>query len=214
LTVRVKVCGLSRIQDLNAAIQWGADAVGFVVGFPESPRNLDLNRAQELIKRTPPFLTSVVVCPYKTHLIRQIVTELQPNALQVYGNADGGKLMTTCAGSKVIRPVAIGGEGDLHKARDLSRECDAIILDTRVKGVPGGSGIPINLELARKAGKLVAPRPLILAGGLTAKNVVRAVKIVKPYAVDVSSGIETTPGRKDQLMMKAFILSAKSVGDH
>lgn len=214
MTVRVKVCGLSRTQDLDAAIQCGADAVGFVVGFPESPRNLDLSRAKKLIQRMPPFLTSVVVCPSKTHLIRQIVMELQPNALQVYGNVDGGKLMATCAGSKVIRPVAVGGERDLHKARVLSRECDAIILDTRVKGVLGGSGIPINLELARKAGKLVAPRPLILAGGLTAENVARAVKAVKPYAVDVSSGIETAPGRKDRLRMKSFILSAKSVGTH
>jgi phosphoribosylanthranilate isomerase len=209
--VKVKICGITREQDLAAAVDAGADAVGFVVASPLSPRNLTYERAKDLIKSVPLFVDSVVVTVTSNidELLR-ICNVLRPSALQVHSNnlPDAEKLRSMLPGIRLIKAVNVREIFDIEYLKHSVSEFDAILLDSLAGGY-GGQGKVHDWELSRKIVEYLYPKPVMLAGGLTPENVADAVRIVRPYAVDVSSGVETDPGIKDKRKIFEFVKNAR-----
>ncbi|MCS7135505.1 MAG: phosphoribosylanthranilate isomerase [Nitrososphaerota archaeon] len=209
--VRVKICGITREQDLISAVDAGADAVGFVVASPLSPRNLTYERARELIEKVPMFVDSVVVTVTSdvNELIR-ICNLLRPSALQIHSNNFSGveKLRNALPGIRLIKAINVREVSDITPLKHLINEFDALLLDSLVGGY-GGQGKVHDWEISRMIIEYLYPKPAILAGGLTPENVVDAVRSVKPYAVDVSSGVEKSPGIKDREKIFEFVKNAR-----
>lgn len=209
--VRVKICGITREQDLISAVDAGADAVGFVVASPLSPRNLTYERARELIEKVPMFVDSVIVTVTSdvNELIR-ICNLLRPSALQIHGNnfSDAEKLRNALPGIRLIKAINVREVSDVTHLKHLINEFDALLLDSLVGGY-GGQGKVHDWEISRMIIEYLYPKPVILAGGLTPENVADAVRSVKPYAVDVSSGVEKSPGIKDREKIFEFVKNAR-----
>jgi len=197
---RIKICGITRLRDLEAAMRYGADAVGLVVGFPRSPRNLSLEKAKELRGKAPPFLDVVLVADGRDQntLIR-LVEEIRPDAVQAYGLSDPSVLRELGV-SWIIKPVNPSN----FEEEDLDG-FDAVLLDGSM-----GRGVTPNWDLCRRIGERFE-LPVILAGGLDPDNVQEAMRVVKPYGVDVSSGVERAPGIKDPEKIKIFIRRVREV---
>jgi phosphoribosylanthranilate isomerase len=209
--VRVKVCGITNRKDLNAAVDAGADALGFVVDVPESPRNVSIDCARRLVEAIPPFVQGVVVSVFKSlaHL-EALCSSVAPDAIQVAGTLPAAQAVCErLEGVRVIRAVAVNQETVPNAALRSAALWDAILTDSSVPGTHGGTGTPHDWTVSRAIRELIAPTPLILAGGLTADNVRDAIEIVRPYAVDVSSGVEARPGVKDHAKVRAFLKAVK-----
>jgi phosphoribosylanthranilate isomerase len=210
--IRVKICGITRKEDLDAASTAGADAVGFVVGVASSPRNISLEDAKKLMRQVPPFVKTVLVT-VPTDLEELVATceALNPDAVQVHGEhlqdieAVRDKITNRLliGAVKMNIPVAVG------KAADAAKIFDAVLLDSFVQGKHGGTGVVHDWNMSKHVRRLVYPKPLILAGGLNPENVATAVRTVEPYAVDVSTGVERQPGIKDHQKMIEFVKNAK-----
>jgi len=212
--VKVKICGITREEDLVAAVDAGADAVGFVVGVPSSPRNISLQKAEKLIGLVPIFVKSVLVMvPTSIDDILKTYEKLCPNAIQLHGENlhDAHTLREKIPNTPLIRAVNANSINALEVASEASKSYDAILLDSFVHGSYGGTGIVHDWELSKRVKQVIHPKPLILAGGLEPENVREAVGIVQPYAVDVSSGVELQPGIKDPQKIMEFIKNAKDV---
>lgn len=203
MAVRVKICGITRLQDLHAACDAGADALGFVF-YEKSPRHLSIASAAALLRELPPFVQSVgLFVNAEPAFIESVLQAVPLDLLQFHGD----ETPADCArfGRPYIKAVRVNRETDLLKcAADFDAAC-GLLLDAWVPGVPGGTGerfdwtlIPANL-----------PKPLILSGGLTPDNVAEAVQRVHPWAVDVSSGVEVSKGIKDAHKIAQFIAKAK-----
>ncbi len=208
--VRVKICGITNEGDLRAAVDAGADAVGFISGFPTSPRNLSFRRAETLISQTPPLVTSVLVTNAQT-LKRSYddVVRVAPNAIQLYGDIASMTGRLKRLNARIIRPVLVGSPDGQSLSRDLPESFDAVLTDTYKNGAFGGTGETSNWELCLRIREQISPLPLILSGGLKPANVGEAIRTVAPYAVDTSSGVEISPGRKDHQKLKDFVRIAK-----
>jgi phosphoribosylanthranilate isomerase len=211
--VRVKICGITRKEDLDAAAAAGADAVGFVVDVASSPRNLLLNEAEKLIRQVPPFVKSVLVTVPRSIDEFETYEKLNPDAIQIHGE---NLHAAASVRLKIPNSLLIGAvNANLAKALDVvsraSKLFDAVLLDSFADGKYGGTGIVHDWELSKRVKQAIYPKPLILAGGLTPENVAEAVRIVEPYAVDVSSGVELQPGIKDHKKLIEFIKNAKDV---
>ena len=192
--VRVKICGITRFGDLEQAARYGADAIGLVVGFPRSPRNLSVEKARELRRSTPPFLDVVLVVDGSNQdFLIKAIKRIMPDAVQAYGFEDPS-ILRELGVSWVIKPI----RSDTEIIDDL-REFDAILFDNSM-----GRGIKASWDTSKRIREKIE-LPLILAGGLNPENVREAIKIVKPYGVDVSSGVESAPGIKDPGKLKEFI---------
>jgi phosphoribosylanthranilate isomerase len=203
----VKICGITREEDLEAALNAGADAVGFVVGVPASPRNISLEKAKSLFKLVPIFAKSVLVTvPTNIDALLKTCEKLKPNILQIHGEniSDVSKLREKLPNMHLIEAV-----NSVQTALHASKSFDAVLFDSHVYGKYGGTGIVHDWRLSKRAKQVIHPKPLILAGGLNPENVKDAVSIVKPYAVDVSSGVEAQPGIKDHGKVIEFIENAK-----
>ena len=211
--VRVKICGITRKEDLDAAVAAGVDAVGFVVGVASSPRNIALEKAEKLIRQVPPFVKSVLVTVPRGIDDFEIYEKLNPDAIQIHGE----NLHTAASvRSKIPNTLLIGAvSAKLANALDVISKAakifDAVLLDSFANGRYGGTGIVHDWELSKRVKQAIHPKPLILAGGLTPENVAEAVRTVEPYAVDVSSGVERQPGIKDHQKIIDFIKNAKDV---
>ncbi|GBC71762.1 N-(5'-phosphoribosyl)anthranilate isomerase [Candidatus Calditenuaceae archaeon HR02] len=206
--VRVKICGIRRVEDLRAAVEEGADAVGMVVGFPLSPRNLNLSEAVEVRRRVPVFVDAVLVLRADSpEGFRELVEELEPDAIQLYGQLHLAEARDLAPGCRLIKPVKAGTDPNNF---DPS-QADAVLLDSHSENLPGGTGKTHDWGAARRFREQIS-LPLILAGGLNPSNVFEAVKIVQPYAVDVSSGVESAPGVKNRELIRAFIRAALGEG--
>jgi phosphoribosylanthranilate isomerase len=213
-TVKVKICGITCKEDLQMACSLGADAVGFVVGAPYSPRNLTLERAERLIRMVPSHVKSVLVTvPKSLEEMVQLYNRLKPDAIQIHGNGvqQFPALRNLFPNVCLIRAAAIECPVMLDKVVDESKFFNALLVDTYVPGKHGGTGVAHDWNLSRHVREAVYPKPLILAGGLNPENVGRAIYTVRPYAVDVSTGVESRPGVKDPKKVEAFIREAKSV---
>lgn len=212
MVVRVKICGLTREEDVDAAVAAGADAVGFIVGFEYSPRNLTMKRAAGLIQRVPPSVDSVLVTT--SDLVsreRAAVRRIRPNAIQLYGDAPDPKTVRDEFGAMLIRPYLMKSP-DVERARGEARHFDALLTDTYRKGVDGGTGATSDWSACLAVRMAIEPVPMILSGGLNPENVASAIEKVRPFAVDSSSGVESSAGKKDPNKVKKFIARARGVG--
>jgi phosphoribosylanthranilate isomerase len=211
--VRVKICGITRAEDLAVATSAGADAVGFVVGVPSSPRNIPVEKAEKLIERVPVFAQSVLVTvPTSVAELLKIHEKVSPDAVQIHGDLlDASAFREKLPDTSLIVAVSANPIEALEVASKASKASDAILLDTFARGRYGGTGIVNDWELSKRVRQAIHPKPLILAGGLDPDNVREAVRVVRPYAVDVSSGVELQSGIKDPSKIIAFIKEAKEL---
>jgi phosphoribosylanthranilate isomerase len=210
--VRVKVCGITNREDLEVAVDAGADALGFVVDVPESPRSISLDRARDLVEATPPFVQGVLVSVFDTvDRLETLCSCLAPDAVQVTGTLPRDAICEQFRGIQVIHAVAVNDQAG--EVLPSAVRCDAVLTDSCVPGAHGGTGKPHNWNVSRAIKELIAPTPLILAGGLTPGNVRAAIETVRPYAVDVSSGVEARAGIKDPAKIRAFIQAVMEASD-
>jgi len=203
MAVRVKICGITRLQDLHAACDVGADALGFVF-YAKSPRHVSIATAAALLRELPPFVQSVgLFVNAEPAFIESVLQAVPLDLLQFHGD----ETPADCArfGRPYIKAVRVNRETDLLKCAADFDAARGLLLDAWVPGMPGGTGerfdwrlIPPNL-----------PKPIILSGGLTPDNVAEAVQRVRPWAVDVSSGVEVSKGIKDAHLIAQFIAKAK-----
>lgn len=196
---RVKICGITNLEDAQAAVRAGADALGFV--FAESPRQVTAALAAGITAALPPFIARVgVFVNTPLRAIRETAVRCRLTAVQLHGEEPSAFCMDL-AEWDVIRAVRARSEEDV---RSLTRNgCSAYLLDAYVPGAHGGTGRRVPLAIARTA--LAGGAPVILAGGLSPANVGEAVRELRPYAVDVSSGVEKRPGKKDHAKLRAFV---------
>ena len=223
--VKVKICGITSIDDAMLCIKSGVDAIGFVTEYPiPVPWNMSRKRSRELISKIPPFVSTTVVTSGSLRDIYEIAINTTPNIVQLHGEESISEIEKAVEtlhihGIKVIKALSI--DTDAQKAHfeipdpieaSLSLQdtgIDALLLDSRTKTMPAGTGRTINWKLAREI-KEKTSTPIILAGGLNHNNVRSAISSVKPYGVDVITGVETTPGRKDPHKVKAFVNAVKT----
>lgn len=204
MSVRVKICGITRMEDALAAVEAGADALGFVF-YPKSPRCVSVETAREIAQALPPFASPVgVFVDAPMEHVKQTYERAGLRAVQLHGN----ETPAYCAALGVPAVKAFRVRGAVDFPFEAYQGCAAFLLDAYVKGEPGGTGRAFRWELARDACRR---RRVILAGGLTPENAAKAVQTVQPYAVDVSSGVEVSPGVKDHAKTAAFIRTAKAV---
>jgi phosphoribosylanthranilate isomerase len=198
--VRVKVCGITNLDDALAAVDAGAAALGFNF-YPRSPRCVPADRAADIVRRVPSSICMVgVFVDEPRERVAAIATEVGVTGLQFHGNES----FEYCQGwtQKVIKAIRVR---DRHTVETASTYAvDFILADAYVEGQLGGTGQRIAPELLEGFDR----RRLLLAGGLTAENVAEAVRAIRPFAVDVASGVERTPGKKDWDLMKRFIANA------
>jgi phosphoribosylanthranilate isomerase len=204
--VKVKICGITNQKDLNTVLDAGADAVGFVVGVPQSPRNLSLKKAKEIMNMVPVFVSKVAVTVfYSLDQIFKINKELRPNFLQIHGDGikNRPEMYQNIGNENIIRALRLNKQiqGIIKESKDFS----TILIDTYVMGKHGGTGVKNDFSMCKEIKEAIHPKPLILAGGLTPDNVAEAISTVHPYAVDVSSGVEKRPGVKDSKKVFQFI---------
>lgn len=204
MATRIKICGLTRAADVDAAVHAGADALGFNF-VPTSPRCIDLATATQLAARIPAFVTSVAlfVDPHEAQ-VRAVIAALRPQLLQFHGREDD--VFAASFGLPYIKAIRVDApvDGELIAARYPT--AIGVLLDAAVAGRTGGTGQRFDLAWYPHA----PAKPWILAGGLSADNVVAAMQRVRPYAVDVSSGVESAPGVKDAARIAAFCRSVQS----
>ncbi len=220
MRVKVKICGITSVDDARMVVEAGADAVGLV--FAESPRQVNLETASGIVKALPPFVEPVGV--FVNEPSDRIVTECRRariSTVQLCGaeSADDVALLQR-DGLKVIKAIHIAPDGTLGKNVPplLSGEgwgegnealgADAVLLDTRIPGLDGGTGVTFDVSPAKH---LRFDVPVILAGGLIPENVAERVREIRPYAVDVSSGIESSPGKKDRGLVWRFIEASQAL---
>jgi phosphoribosylanthranilate isomerase len=210
----VKICGLTREEDLAIAVSMGADAVGFLVGVPESPRNLTLKRAENLLSKVPIFIDKVVVTPPKSiEWLLEVNNMLKPSAIQIHGKneLDSKIIQNSIKDTRLIKTIYVTKNSLNKKIIEDLKTFDAILLDSFNQTQYGGTGKVHDWKLSRQIKKALEPIPVILAGGLTPDNIKEAILTVKPYAVDVASGVESNPGIKDDKKIRTFIENAKQI---
>ena len=198
----VKICGITNLDDALFASEAGADALGFVF-YKKSPRYVEPEKVRDIIKRLPPFVTTVGVFADQTEAeIKGIISETDIDIVQLHGEEPP----EFCEGlnKRVIKAIRVRGMENLTEVKRY-KAC-ALLLDTYDRNLKGGTGKIFNWEIAREAKVF---NKIIIAGGLTPDNVADAIKVVQPYAVDVSSGVEKQKGLKDHLKVKAFIYKVK-----
>ncbi|MBF0146731.1 MAG: phosphoribosylanthranilate isomerase [Magnetococcales bacterium] len=197
-TVRIKICGITRREDARIAIEAGADAIGLVF-HDRSPRAVTVSRARELVAGLPPFVTVTgLFVNAALHEIESIAAQVGLNAWQLHGDEPPG--FCNALSGRIIKALRVAEASDLRAA--AAYQVAAILYDAKVSGVPGGTGRTFDWSLLRHH---PGHRPMILAGGLHPGNVAEAISQVRPYAVDVSSGVESSPGIKDPALIRRFI---------
>jgi len=187
--MRLKICGITNAEDVAMCSRY-ADALGFIVGHPESPRSVSVNEARELLKSVPPFVTKVAVIADFSKA-KDIYHGLKPDAIQLHGKEtlDEVALFCTKVDCTVIKACGI------EDALAFSNHADAILIDNKYS--------PYELEDVQEVIKK-CEKPVILAGGLTADNILNLLAKVTPYALDIASGVESAPGKKSAALVKQF----------
>ena len=223
--VKVKICGITNKEDAIMAAKLGADVVGAVADVPvKSPRKITAGKAGEIFSSVPVFVSTVaVIMPQTIEDVERIINEANPDTIQLQGYESPGFVseIKSKIPVKIIKVVHIASKESaqafnekeineiLNEIKDYEKAgASAVVLDTKTKSGIGGTGKVHNWELSRVINERI-DIPLILAGGLNPDNVRHAVELVKPYAVDVSSGVESVIGKKDKEKVKRFIEEAK-----
>lgn len=202
---RVKICGITCLEDLDAVVSTGADAIGLTVDVPvETPREISQTAAVELARAAPPFVTTVLVTmPDTPETTVELAARVQPDVVQIHGDVTRGDLAYLSAkiNGGVIKAVSS------EDAARYDTIADALLVDSLDASGAGGTGETHDWERTRKLVEELSS-PVILAGGLTPENVGEAVEVVDPFAVDVASGVEADPGRKDPDAVATFVEQA------
>jgi phosphoribosylanthranilate isomerase len=197
--VRIKICGITNLEDALLAAELGADALGFIF-YPKSPRYVAPDAAREIINQLPPFVTSVgVFVDEEAEVVRDLAAQVGLDWIQVHGQESPDYCQSL--GRRVIKGLRIRDENSLMELEPFQGAVQAFLLDTYKKGQVGGTGETFDWRLAREAKRY---GQIILAGGLTPDNVAQAIKVAQPQAVDTASGTEAAPGRKDPRKLRAF----------
>ena len=205
MPVKVKICGITNLVDGLAAAEAGADALGFVF-YDQSPRAISIEAAADLIRQLPPCVIKVgVFVNASDDLVVRAIRECGLNLLQFHGD----ETPEYCLQFGLLSMKAFRVRDVASMQALLNYHTEAWLLDACSPDTPGGSGQTFNWDLALEA--QLWGRPFFLAGGLTPDNVAEAVRRTRPYGVDVSSGVEARPGRKDHAKVRAFIRAAKAV---
>lgn len=204
MSTRVKICGITNLGDALAAVEAGADALGFVFYAP-SKRYVTPEQAGEIIRKLPPFVTTVgLFVNADVDFVETVLATAQLDLLQFHGDESNADCVRF--GRPFIKALRVKPDLDLMQAFSAYPDARGILLDAYRPGVPGGTGEVFDWDLIPDeiAGAIT------LAGGLDATNVARAVAAVGPYAVDVSGGVEAAPGQKDGAKVSAFVEAAKT----
>jgi|SRR5436190_17797802 phosphoribosylanthranilate isomerase len=199
MPVKIKICGITKAADAVAAVDAGAHAVGFMF-FEGSRRNISYEAARDIIRDLPPFVSKVgVFVNAARDDVKRALDQTGIDTLQFHGE----ETPEACRGFGVKTIKAFRVQGKDMLALMPRYDVDAWLLDSFVTGSRGGTGVTFNWDLAVHARSLGTP--IMLAGGLNPTNVKQAIEQVQPYAVDVSSGVEATPGKKDPALIAAFV---------
>jgi phosphoribosylanthranilate isomerase len=206
VNTKIKICGITNLVDAQLAVELGVDALGFIF-YPKSPRYVTVQAAADICNALPPFVVKVGVFVNELeYQIEKAIGECLLNALQFHGDEPPGFCQKFSA--KSIKAIRVRDENSIRMAAEY--DVDALLLDSYTDAERGGTGKTFDWSLAVKAKELLSP-PIILSGGLTTANVQEAIRKVRPYAVDVSSGVERDPGKKDPEKLRRFIEVVKSL---
>ena len=201
--VKVKVCGMTSLKDALVAVEGGADAVGFIF-YKKSPRSVTMKTVREIVLELPPFVDTVGVFVDETaEQINKIADYCNLDIIQLHG--DESPTFCKKIRRKVIKAFRIK---DMQSVKKISNfQVSGFLLDTFSENLHGGTGKVFDWNLALPAKKF---GPVIMAGGLTPNNVQQAVRQIRPYGVDVCSGVESEPGIKDHKKVRAFLKNANA----
>jgi phosphoribosylanthranilate isomerase len=203
VSTKVKICGITNIADAQAAVAAGADALGFNF-YEKSPRYIALELATEIARQLPPFVLRVgLFVNAPEDFVLRAIRESGLNMLQFHGDEIPG--FCSQFGLMSMKAFRIRGPETLQEIPQF--HTDAYLLDAYSSAAYGGTGEKFNWDLAIEAQKF--GKPIFLAGGLTPENVGQAIRQVHPFGVDVSSGVESAPGKKDHAKVKAFITAVR-----
>ncbi len=222
---RVKICGLMSQTDVDMAVYAGADSLGFVTEYPVTvPWNIDRSDSARLVASAPPFVTTTAVVGGSVDHILEIAQSVRPNFIQLHGDESLDEIKTICAsledtGIKVLKALRIDVDTGLALF-DISDPVEAsvilaesgivaIVVDSKSSSRPAGTGITLDWDVMKKVTGAIQ-LPLILAGGLDSSNVAEAINQVRPYAVDVISGIEEKAGVKGEELIRNFIHAVRN----
>jgi len=203
--VRSKICGITRVEDALAAVEAGADAIGLVF-YAKSPRAVSVQQARAIVAALPPFVTSVGLFVDASRCeLGEILDAVPLDLLQFHGDETPDEC--DHYGRPYIKALRVKPGDDI--AAQVARYANArgVLLDTFVPGIPGGTGEAFDWSLVPAQ----LSKPVILAGGLTAANVAQAIEKVRPFAVDISGGVESAKGIKDATKIHAFMEAVRSV---
>jgi phosphoribosylanthranilate isomerase len=203
---RVKICGITNWADAKLCVDAGASALGFNFYAP-SPRSVSPAAAWEIIRRLPPFVEAVgVFVNWQPEAVSSLARALRLHAVQLHGDESVGDVKTLAPQITVIKAVQVKNGFRPESLKKFSA-ASAILLDGFREGLQGGTGATLDWNLAAQA---ASHANIILAGGLTPGNVAEAISIARPYAVDVASGVEAKPGKKDPQLVRSFVSAIKS----
>ena len=205
MRTRVKICGFTRVEDALAAAELGVDAIGLVF-YPPSPRNVAIERAVEIVRALPAFVTAVgLFVDAEPAWIHEVLSQVHIDCLQFHG--DESPEACRMYGKPYIKAIRMQAETELSRLESRYADAAGLLLDAYHPGVKGGTGSGFDWDLIPRESRL----PIILAGGLSPENATLAVQQVRPYALDVSSGVESGKGVKDKAKMAAFIRKTNQV---
>ena len=197
---RIKICGITNLDDGLEAIAAGVDALGFVF-VPNTPRYITPSQAKLVIKQLPPFITNVgLFVDSEIDEIEDIVNHCKLDAVQLHGNESPEMCSQISLQTKVIKSFHVKKELQVLRNEIENYRVDAYLLDTFIKGKAGGTGQTFDWRIAEGLSQRI-----ILAGGLTPDNIGTAIAQLQPYGVDVSSGVEKSPGKKDTNKIYSFV---------
>lgn len=205
--IRIKICGITNLEDALLAAALGAQALGFIF-YPKSPRAVSPEAARDIIRGLPPFVLAVgVFVDAEASSVREIAERVGLDWVQLHGRES--PQYCRALGRRVVKGFRIQDANSLAALPAYRGAVQAFLLDTYKPGTPGGTGETFDWDLARRAGEY---GPIILAGGLNAGNVAAAIRAAQPQAVDVASGVEAAPGKKDPEKLRSFFEAIKIVG--
>lgn len=197
--VRSKICGITRIEDALIAAEAGADAIGLVF-YAKSPRAVSIQQARDIVAALPAFVTTVGLFVNASHEeLHEVLAGVALDLLQFHGDETPAEC--ECYQRPYIKALRVKPGDDIAQLAAPYAKARGILLDTYVPGVPGGTGAAFDWSLVPRD----LPQPVILAGGLSVVNVQAAIEQVRPYAVDVSGGVEASKGIKDAAKIRAFM---------
>lgn len=203
--VRVKICGITNVDDARAAMDFGADAIGVI--FADSRRRVTEEEAAQISRAVGPWISVLgVFVDESAAEMKRIARDCGLSAVQLHGR-ETPRTVASMGGIKVVKAFHVG-EGFRPGEMTRYKAADAFLFDTKVPGLAGGTGVSFDWSLLKG---FRSEKPFIISGGLHAGNVADAIRHFRPYGVETASGVETVPGRKDRKKMRDFIRNAKKV---